>query len=237
MAATLYIVATPIGNLKDITLRAIEVLQNVDKIFVEDTRHTGLLLKHYQIATPLDCYNDINKTKKANSILHLLDEGKSIALACDAGTPGIADPAFYVVREAKKNNFPVESIPGACAAISALVSSGLPTDRFLFANFPAKKVTQQKKQLEYYQSLYGDANQKWNPTIIYYVSRYQVISFLTSIQQVLGESFMIAIARELTKKFEELKTKTVAEHLIDYQEKQPKGEFVFLFHFNQNQND
>ncbi len=233
----LFIVATPIGNLEDISFRAIDTLKSVSKIFAEDTRYTGILLKYYKIKTPLDSYNDINKNKKSLSILNLLEQELSLALVCDAGTPGIADPAFYVVREARRQGYSVISIPGPCAAISGLVSSGLPTDRFLFANFPPKKSVQQIKQLEYYRDLYQNDSQKWIPTLIYYVGKYQVILFLNSLKMVFGEGFLIVLARELTKKFEENLVKTIQEHLDYYQERKPKGEYVLLMHPKEEKNE
>jgi len=136
----LYLVSTPIGNLKDISFRALEVLSEVDLIAAEDTRHAGVLLKHYDIQTPTTSFYDFNKEKKTPGLINKLKAGNSIALISDAGTPGISDPAFYFVREAIKENITIEAIPGATAFVPALILSGLPTDRFIFEGFlPQKK--------------------------------------------------------------------------------------------------
>ncbi|MFQ6618968.1 MAG: 16S rRNA (cytidine(1402)-2'-O)-methyltransferase, partial [Fidelibacterota bacterium] len=190
----LYIVATPIGNLMDITMRALEVLKEVDYIVAEDTRHTVRLLNHYDIKNRLTSYHDYNKVQKSKWIIDKLQKGDNIALVSDAGTPGISDPAFYIVREAIKNGYKVTSIPGPTAFVSALVISGLPTDRFVFEGFlPRRKG--RKKRL--------DQLREENRTIILYESPHRLKKTLAELYSYLGDR-EIAIARELTKKFEEV---------------------------------
>ncbi len=225
----LYIVATPIGNLGDITFRAVETLKASDKILAEDTRHSRWLLNHYQISVECESYNDFNKEKRSPGILAELKEKKTISLISDAGTPGIADPAFYLVRMARQEGIPVYPIPGPVAGISALVASGLPTDHFLFANFPPKKSAARLNQLQAYKEMYHE-DVKWAPTIVYYIGTMQLKKFLNEIETVFGSHTIVALARELTKKFEEISVKSVQEHIAIYQNKNPKGEFVLLFH-------
>jgi 16S rRNA (cytidine1402-2'-O)-methyltransferase len=214
----LYIVATPIGNLMDITMRALEVLKEVDYIVAEDTRHTVRLLNHYDIKNRLTSYHDYNKVQKSKWIIDKLQKGDNIALVSDAGTPGISDPAFYIVREAIKNGYKVTSVPGPTAFVSALVISGLPTDRFVFEGFlPRRKG--RKKRL--------DQLREENRTIILYESPHRLKKTLAELYSYLGDR-EIAIARELTKKFEEVTRGALSKFLSSDMEFKIKGEFVII---------
>lgn len=215
----LYIVSTPIGNLKDITLRAIETLKSVDLIAAEDTRHTKILTDHYGITTPLTSYFEHNQIKKADHLLSLLQEGKNVALVTDAGTPGISDPGYHLIRLAKENDIEVTVIPGATALIAALSLSGLPAHNFIFEGFLPVKPMARRKKLE---SLKGEER-----TIIFYESPHRILKTLTDIQDVFKDP-IIVIARELTKKFEEIKKARTSELITHFTKAQPKGEFVVL---------
>ena len=215
----LYIVSTPIGNLGDITFRAVETLKNVDLIAAEDTRHTRILCRHYDIQTPLTSYFEHNKIKKADHILKLLTEGKDVALVTDAGTPGISDPGFHLMRLAKQNNILVTAIPGATALITALSLSGLPCHNFIFEGFlPVKSAARQKKLEQFKQE---------KRTLIFYESPHRIVRALTDIENVLGDPYVVC-ARELTKKFEEIKKGPASEIKEYFSVKKPKGEFVLL---------
>jgi 16S rRNA (cytidine1402-2'-O)-methyltransferase len=215
----LYIVSTPIGNLKDITLRAIETLKSVDLIAAEDTRHTKILLDAYQIQKPLTSFFEHNQIKKADHLLGLLKAGKHIALVSDAGTPGISDPGFLMVRLAQENNIPITVIPGVSACLTALTASGLPAHRFVFEGFlPAKSGARRNKLI----SLKGR-----EATIIFYESPHRLLKTLKDMKDVWDDP-TIVVARELTKKFEEIrkdKTSLLIEHFTLHA---PKGEFVLL---------
>jgi len=219
---TLYIVATPIGNLEDITFRAIRILKEVPLVLAEDTRHSRLLMDHYDIRTPMESYHDFNKEKVTPRYVEYLKNTGDIALVSDAGTPGVADPAFNLVRECVREKIPVLAIPGPSAMITALVSSGLPTDRFRFENFSPKKSAQRLHMLE---ALKATADS----TMIFYASPHNLLKFLEEIKTVYGE-ITVALMRELTKKFEEHLVGTPSELLAHYKERVPKGEFVLLFH-------
>lgn len=215
---TLYIVSTPIGNLKDITFRAIEVLSNVDLIAAEDTRHTRILLQHYNIRTPATSYFDFNKEKKIPSLIKRLQEGARLALVSDAGTPGISDPAFRLVRTCIENGLRIETIPGATAFVPALVLSGLPTDRFVFEGFlPVKKG--RKTRLE---TLRNEPR-----TMVMYESPYRVVRTLRDLEATLGDR-QIVVVRELTKKFEEVVRGSLTEINSDIEQLKLKGEFVLV---------
>ncbi len=215
----LYIVSTPIGNLKDITLRAIEVLKGVDLIAAEDTRHTKIFTQHYQIATPLTSYFEHNQIKKADYLLSLLKEGKKIALVTDAGTPGISDPGYHLIRLVQENEIPMTVVPGATALIAALSLSGLPAHSFIFEGFLPVKSAARRKKLE---SMRDETR-----TIIFYESPYRLIKTLKDIAEIWNDPVVVC-ARELTKKFEEVK-KDKASQLMEYFERhQPRGEFVLL---------
>jgi len=215
----LYIVSTPIGNLKDITLRAIEVLKKVDLIAAEDTRHSRILTKEYGIATPLTSYFEHNKLKKSVQLLERLKGGDDIALISDAGTPGISDPGFHLIRLAQDNQVPVTVVPGPCALIAALTLSGMPCHRFIFEGFLPVKSAARRKKLE--------ALSREKGTMIFYESPHRVLKVLQDIQDVLGDP-IVACAREITKKFEEVKKARASELLDGWAEARPKGEFVLL---------
>jgi 16S rRNA (cytidine1402-2'-O)-methyltransferase len=214
----LYVVSTPIGNLDDITLRAIKILGGVDLIAAEDTRKTKVLLDHLSIAKPLLSYYSYNEARRIPELLSHLAGGKSVAVVTDAGTPGISDPAFLLIRAAVEKEIPVIPIPGASAALAALVASGLPTERFVFEGFlPVKKGRQTKlKEL---------MNER--RTIILYESPFRIERTLTDIVAHFGNR-RIAVARELTKKFEEVLRGSAAEILAHVQRSRPKGEFVIV---------
>ena len=215
----LYIVSTPIGNLKDITLRAIETLQSVDLIAVEDTRHTKILTDHYQIKTPTTSYFEHNQIKKADYLLRLLKEGKNIALVSDAGTPGISDPGYYLIKLVQENNLPLTVLPGPTALIAALTLSGLPAHSFVFEGFPPVKSHARRKKLE---SLKNETR-----TVIFYESPHRLLKTLLDIQEVLSDPIVVCV-REISKKFEEVKKGKAGELLEHFKIHRPRGEFVVL---------
>lgn len=215
----LYIVSTPIGNLKDITLRAIETLKKVDLIAAEDTRHSGILLKHYQINKPLTSYHSYNKVKKAPQLIQTLKQGQSIALISDSGTPGISDPGTHLIRLAIDNQIPLEFIPGPSALIMALVLSGLPTQRFCFEGFlpvkPGRRLSRLKELA------------KEERTVILYESRHRIIKLMQEILAVMGD-VQVASSRELTKHFEEIKRGRAKDILEHFKRNRPRGELVVV---------
>ena len=214
----LYIVATPIGNLKDFTYRAVETLQNVQLIAAEDTRHSRKLLLHYKIGTPTISYFEHNRFTRIPKIIKTLNSGSDVAVITDAGTPGVSDPAYKLVRAAIEEGIRVEAIPGSSALLAALVSSGLPTDRFLFEGFiPSKKG--RKKRLE---SIQDD-----QATIVFFESPHRVVKTLKDIYEVLGDRPAV-LARELTKLHEEIIRGTVSELLTYFTQKSPRGECVLM---------
>ncbi len=217
----LYIVSTPIGNLKDITFRAVETLKNADLIAAEDTRHTQILTKHYQIDTPLTSYFEHNQFKKGEYLLKLLKEGKDIALVTDAGTPGISDPGYQLIRLAKENDISVTVVPGPAALIAALTASGLPCHNFIFEGFLPVKSAARRKKLE---SLKEEKR-----TIVFYESPYRLLKALKDIEEA-WENPVIVCARELTKKFEEVKKDSAQKLREHFTKVEPKGEFVLLVH-------
>ncbi len=229
LAPGLYLVATPIGNLEDITFRAVRILKSADLILAEDTRHSRVLLSHYGIGRPSESYNDFNKEKRTPGYIDRLKQGQRLALICDAGTPGIADPAFNLVKAALAENVKVFPIPGPCALITALTGSGMPTDRFAFENFPPKKSAQRLRKLETLKARWGEDEQH-APTLAFYVSPHQVRQFLEEIGEVFGPEHHVVLARELTKKFEEFLAGPVSKLREHYRERTPKGEFVLLLH-------
>lgn len=215
----LYIVPTPIGNLGDVTYRAIEVLGSVDAILAEDTRQTKKLLDHYNIDKKLIPYHQHNEHKNLNVVINKLKQGETFAVCSDAGTPAISDPGFLLIREAIKEGIHVESLPGAVAAIVALVTSGLPCDTFVYEGFlPHKKGKQTKiKNLE-----------EEKRTTVFYESPHRIVKTLAMIAEVLGDDRGVVVGRELTKKFEEFVRGTAAEVLAHFEQNEPKGEFVLL---------
>ena len=213
----LYLVPTPIGNLQDITLRALEVLKSVDLILAEDTRKTGILLKHHSISNNLKSYHIFNEHKVVENIIEMVKEGKTIALVSDAGTPGISDPGFLLVREAVKADIKSECLPGATAIIPALVNSGMPTDSFVFEGFlPVKKGRQ--KKLEH---LKEEAR-----TMVFYESPHRLLKTLGQFSEYFGEDRQISVSRELTKIYEENVRGSIVEVLAKFSEKTIKGEIV-----------
>lgn len=215
----LYLVATPIGNLSDITFRAIEVLQTCDYILCEDTRHSLILLQHYHIHKPLKSYHKFNEAAQADRILQDLQAGKQICLLSDAGTPGISDPGADLVKLCVEHNLSITAIPGPCAAIQALSCSGLPTDRFQFWGFLPKKEGELKRDL---QTIFA-----YQGTTICYESPHRLLKVLELIHTLQSERLLV-IARELTKKFEEIVRGTATQLLAHWQEKTLKGELVLL---------
>ncbi len=218
MQGTLFVVSTPIGNLKDITLRALDVLQNVDLIAAEDTRHTRILLNHYDVRTETTSYYDFNKEKKTPLLIHKLQNGKNIALVSDAGTPGISDPAYRLVSECLKNDIHVETLPGPTALISALILSGLPTDRFVFEGFlPQKKG--RKRRIE-------DLSDEVR-TIVLYESPHRLLKMLLSLEPFFAER-KVAVVREITKKFEEVVRGKLEDVIKQLSLRKLKGEIVVV---------
>lgn len=223
---TLYIVATPIGNLQDITLRAITVLKSVGYIACEDTRMTGRLLTALEIdhKPMLISYYEQTELSRVPNILNLLINGQDVALVSDSGTPLVSDPGFPLVREALKQNIKVVSIPGPSAVISSLVSSGLPTDKFLFLGFLPKKDGHRKTLLEKVKK----SNSELESTVVVYEAPHKILKTLASIKEVYGD-IKITLARELTKIHEEILTDTISNFITKYEKQNPKGEFVILF--------
>lgn len=218
-SGVLYLVSTPIGNLKDITLRALEVLQEVDLIAAEDTRRSLILLKHYNISKPLTSYHDFNKEQKAPFIIKEILKDKKVAFISDAGTPGISDPGYLLVKLAIENQIQVIPIPGPIAAISALVVSGLPTDRFVFEGFLPKKTGKREKKL---QELSAEKR-----TTIFYESAFRIQKTLLELKNFWGERKAV-LARELTKKFEEIRRGTLSELSQTLKNTRLRGEIVLL---------
>jgi 16S rRNA (cytidine1402-2'-O)-methyltransferase len=214
----LYIVSTPIGNLEDMTYRAVSILSAVDLIVAEDTRTTKILLEKYHITTPTISYYSYNEQKRTPQLIEKLRAGKSIALVTDAGTPGISDPAFAIITEAVSHGIPVIPVPGASALLAALVAGGLPMDRFVFEGFlPQKKG--RKKHIE--------ALRDEDRTVVIYESPYRILKLLQELQDILGER-NIVVARELTKKFEEVVRGSTSDVLKSLSTKEPRGEYVVL---------
>jgi len=216
---TLYLVATPIGNLEDITLRAIRTLKECDVVAAEDTRRTGQLLKHLGISKPMLSYFQFNEARRSEEITERLRRGEKVALVTDAGTPGISDPGERVVKAAVAAGFRVESVPGPCALVAAVTASGLATEEFHFIGFLPHKSGQRRKQLEALISVRG--------TLVLYESPYRVVKLLEEIRDILPAR-RVVLARELTKKFEEFLRGSAEELLQALQKRSVKGEFVVL---------
>lgn len=219
MSGILYLVATPIGNLSDMTSRAIDTLREADLIAAEDTRNSIKLLNHFEIKTPMTAYHEFNKYDKAEYLVNELLAGKNIALITDAGTPGISDPGEVLVAKCHENAIPVTSLPGCCALISALIISGLPTRRFCFEAFlPADK----KERQEIIEELKTETR-----TIIIYEAPHHLVKTLTELRDNL-EDRQIAVCKELTKKFETINKTTLSEAVDYYTQNEPKGEYVLV---------
>ena len=215
----LYIVPTPVGNMEDMTFRAIRVLKEVDLVLAEDTRTSGILLKHYEIKNALMSHHKFNEHGTSAGIVNRLLAGENIALISDAGTPGISDPGFYLVREAVRAGVEVQCLPGATAFVPALVSSGLPCDRFAFEGFlPQKKG--RKTKLE---SLKGEER-----TMIFYESPYRLVKTLEQFDEVYGAERQVSVCREISKVHEESVRGTLSEVIAHFKEKEPKGEIVII---------
>jgi len=219
---TLYVVATPIGNLSDMVPRAIEVLQMVDVIAAEDTRHSAKLLQYFGISTKLIAYHDHSNEQRLNTLLEYLYSGRSVALISDAGTPLISDPGYELVNIARSKGVQVSPIPGACALIAALSVSGLPSNQFIFEGFLPAKSSSRKKVLQSFE--------KESRTTIFYESPHRLLDSLTDILECLGDRREIVLARELTKTYETVMSGTVPNLLanINLDSNQKRGEFVVL---------
>lgn len=220
----LYIVATPIGNLKDITLRALEVLREVDGIICEDTRRTSLLLNHYRIRKPLSVLNDFNEVRVVPTLIVRLKAGQKLALVSDSGTPLISDPGFKLVRECLLQAIPVDTIPGPASAIAALTLSGLPTDKFLFLGYPPEKASHRQQLLDKL-TLIDDCIKV---TYIMFVAPHKLVKVLEEILLVFGD-IDVTLACELTKIHQTLKTQKINQWLENFSKRPPKGELTLLF--------
>lgn len=219
----LIIVPTPIGNLRDITLRALDTLRDAKLILAEDTRTTGILLKHYDISCPMWSYHKFNEHQNTSKLIDKINEIGEVVLVSDAGTPGISDPGFMLVRECAKNGIEVECLPGATAFVPALVSSALSCDRFVFEGFLPQKKGRQKRLEE----LSSETR-----TIVFYESPYRIEKTLSQLIEYFGENCNAAVARELSKIHEEIIRGTLSEVLSHFQNNKPKGEFVLMISKN-----
>lgn len=215
----LYIVPTPVGNLEDMTLRAIRVLKEADLVLAEDTRTSGVLLKHFQIQQHLISHHKFNEHGTSANVVERLKAGQTVALISDAGTPGISDPGFFLVREAVRAGIEVQTLPGATAFVPALVSSGLPCDRFCFEGFLPQKKGRQSK----IESLRDEER-----TMIFYESPYRVIKTLQQFCDVFGPDRQVSVCREISKVHEESIRGTLAEAIAHFTDHEPRGEFVIV---------
>ena len=221
----LYIVPTPIGNLEDITLRALKVLQTVDLILAEDTRTSGKLLKHYDIKTQMMSHHKFNEHKSIENLIQKLQNGTTIALISDAGTPAISDPGFLITRACVEHKITVECLPGATAFVPALVNSGLPNDRFVFEGFLPEKKGRQTRFLTLAEE---------PRTMIFYVSPYKLVKTLAEIIQYFGAERNVCVSRELSKLYEENQRGMAQDVLKHYEKNTPKGEIVLIVEGNGN---
>lgn len=217
--AKLYIVPTPIGNLEDITLRAINVLKSVDFILAEDTRTSSHLMRHLGIEKPMHSHHKFNEHATVGRVVESIAAGKDVALVSDAGTPGISDPGFLLVRRCVEEGIEVVTLPGPTALIPALVQSGFPCDRFCFEGF----LPQKKGRMKRLEELSTETR-----TVIFYESPYRVVKCLEQIAETFGTERRVAVVREITKKFEETVRGTVAEAIAHFKAHEPKGEFVIV---------
>jgi len=216
---SLYLVPTPIGNLADITLRALDTLKLVDLILAEDTRTSGVLLKHYNISKPLQSFHNFNEHKIVSLLVERMEKGETLALISDAGTPGISDPGFLIARAAVEAGLEVESLPGATAFVPALVKSGLPSDRFVFEGF----LPQKKGRQTLLRQLAEEER-----TMIFYESPFRVVKTLEHFREYFGAGRRASVSRELTKMYEETANGTLEELITRFQAKEPKGEIVIV---------
>lgn len=229
---TLYIVATPIGNLEDITLRAIRILREVDLIAAEDTRHARILLDRYEVKTPCESYHSYSSDAKITSIIERMENGKNIALISDAGTPGISDPAYTLIQSALEKNITITPIPGPSALLASLVGSGLPMHHFRYYGFlPLKKGRQTLLTSWRAQAESGDLDE----TIIFYESPHRIARTLEDLLKHCGPNWNIVLARELTKIHEEFMRGSLSEIVTEIKHHPRKGEFVVLMSKNKNQ--
>jgi 16S rRNA (cytidine1402-2'-O)-methyltransferase len=217
--AKLYVVPTPIGNLEDITLRAINVLKEVDFILAEDTRTTSHLLRHLGIEKPMHSHHKFNEHATVGRVAEAINNGRDVALVSDAGTPGISDPGFLLVRKCVEEGIEVVTLPGATALIPAVVQSGFPCDRFCFEGF----LPQKKGRMKRLQELALEPR-----TLVLYESPYRVVKCLEQLAETFGVERRVAVVREITKKFEETVRGTIAEALEHFRNHEPKGEFVIV---------
>lgn len=215
----LFVVPTPIGNLEDMTLRAIRVLKEVDLILAEDTRTSGFLLKHFDIKTPMQSHHKFNEHKTVDAVVQKIENGQTIALISDAGTPAISDPGFLLVRQCVEKDIEVECLPGATAFVPALVTSGLPNDRFCFEGFLPQKKGRQTKMREL-------STEK--RTIIFYESPFRLLKTLTQLSEIFGNERKASVSREISKMFEETKRGSLLELTQYFTEHNPKGEIVLI---------
>jgi 16S rRNA (cytidine1402-2'-O)-methyltransferase len=215
----LYLVATPIGNLSDITLRALETLRQVDVIACEDTRKTGRLLKHFEIEKPKIAFHEHNERQATARVMSMIEQGQSVALVTNAGTPGISDPGFTLVRRAIEENVPVIMIPGPSALVMGLVLSGLPSHSFTFRGFPPRKPGPRKRFLKV------DVDSPH--TLVFYESPYRLKAFLADAIEVFGDR-QAALANELTKMYEEIRRGTLSELLTLFEDEEPRGEYTVV---------
>ena len=222
MAGTLFVVATPIGNMDDISARAVSVLQSVDLIAAEDTRHSGRLMSHFQITTPLVAYHDHGSEAQGERIFTALDEGQNVALISDAGTPLVSDPGYRLVRSAREGGYKVNPLPGACAAITALSAAGLPSDRFCFEGFLPAKQSQRRKALAL---LVNESR-----TLIFYEAPHRIVATLDDLIEIFGAEREVTLARELTKTYETVLNGNLNELLAQIKNdlNQQKGEMVLV---------
>ncbi|MDD2243262.1 MAG: 16S rRNA (cytidine(1402)-2'-O)-methyltransferase [Dysgonamonadaceae bacterium] len=215
----LIVVPTPIGNLEDITLRAINVLKTCDLVLAEDTRTTGFLLKHFGIETPMQSHHKFNEHRTADQLVEKLKGGETIALVSDAGTPAISDPGFLLVRACVKAEVEVECLPGATAFVPALVMSGIPNDRFCFEGFLPQKKGRQTRLKELSEE---------TRTMVFYESPFRIVKLLSQLSEYMGEDRYASVSREISKIYEETIHGTLSELLSHFTENEPKGEFVVI---------
>jgi 16S rRNA (cytidine1402-2'-O)-methyltransferase len=215
----LYVVPTPVGNLEDMTMRAIRILKEVDLILAEDTRTSGILLKHFEISTPMMSHHKFNEHQSVDGIVNRIQGGQTVALISDAGTPAISDPGFLVVRACVENEIAVECLPGATAFVPALVSSGLPNDRFCFEGFLPMKKGRQTRLTQLAQE---------TRTMIFYESPFRLVKTLSQFGEFFGENRRVSVSREISKMFEDTQRGTIADLIKFYTAKPPKGEIVII---------